>query len=293
MTEIGYRRHALEPFLARIAGQGRGEAGLVLEILPYGEYFNLRGDPHDAGFLDTVQKSMKQKLPVAANTFTEGGFRILWLGPDEWLIMTRFRVRNVSVAERREQPHPATTDPANRLGAEEFPQGMRMAASGLVDTLAGLPHALTDLRGGLICIRLSGTRVRDVLAKGSTLDFHDRVFRVGHCAQTVLGKASMLIARLGCNDNAPAVRDDSALVSAVPPSSADPAKPPQPVEPKGRGRQREKVAQMGSANASGSTVAGDDTTVFDIVVRRTFAEYAAEWLYRGAQEYGVQVQCRD
>ena len=103
----------------------------------------------------------------------------------------------------------------------------------MADEPAGRPYALTDLTSGQICIRLSGEGARDVLAKGSTLDFHPRVFRVGQCAQTVLGKASMLIARLGAS-----------------------------------------------------------TGIFDIVVRRSYAEYAAQWLYRAAEEYGVRVVCR-
>ena len=189
-----------------------------MDVLPYRGYLNLRGDPNETGFADAARAVLGQPLPVAANTFTEGACRVFWLGPDEWLVMT---------------------DP-----------GMENELSRRLDeALAGQASALTDLTGGEVCIRLAGRNVRDVLAKGCTLDFHPAVFRPGWCAQTVLGKASMLIA----------------LSSSL----AD-------------------RAVSGDAKAGDEDGSADVAEAFDIVVRRTFAEYAAEWLYRGAQEYGVR-----
>ena len=54
------------------------------------------------------------------------------------------------------------------------------------------------------------------------------------------------------------------------------------------------VAGAGSAVSGGRQGGGDagladGAGVFDIIVRRTFAEYAAEWLYRGAEEYGIRL----
>jgi sarcosine oxidase subunit gamma len=42
-------------------------------------------------------------------------------------------------------------------------------------------------------IELSGTRSRELLAKGCSLDLRPRSFRAGHCAQTVLAHASVLL----------------------------------------------------------------------------------------------------
>ena len=219
MSEPVARHHVLEPFLSRVERQTRAEYGVVLAVLPFRGYLNLRGDPNESGFPEAVGEALGQPLPIAANTFTEGECRAFWLGPDEWLVMTE--------------------------------PGMEKAlAARLEAALAGRACALTDLSGGQICIRLGGRNARDVLAKGSTLDFHPRVFLPGQCAQTVLGKASMLIAlsRAGADS---AGSDDTR-----------------------------------TGNNPGLA---DESGVFDIVVRRTFADYAAEWLYRSALEFGATV----
>ena len=131
--------------------------------------------------------------------------------------------------------------------AWEDPQATRLS-----DALSGRACALTDLTGAQICIRLSGANARNVLAKGCTLDFHPGVFRPGSCAQTVLGKASMLVCLFS--------------------TGLDPA-------------------GSGDTNAPADSGHADNREVFDIIVRRTFAEYAADWLYRSAEEYGVRVHC--
>ena len=219
MSEPVARHHALEPFLNRVERRTQADCGVVIAVLPYRGYLNLRGDPNGSGFLESVLEVLGQPLPIAANTFTKAQCRAFWLGPDEWLVMTE--------------------------------PGMEKAlAARLEAALAGRARALTDLTGGQICIRLGGRNARDVLAKGSTLDFHPRAFLPGQCAQTVLGKSSMLIAlsRAGADS---AGSDDT--------------------------------------RAGNDPGLADESGVFDIVVRRTFADYAAEWLYRSALEYGARV----
>ena len=222
-----------------------------MEVLPYRGYLNLRGDPEDNDFLESVQEALGQPLPVAANTFTDGGCRIFWLAPDEWLVMTEPGVEEPSAGEREGAPRAGKEPSAGEREvsplAHKDPPATRLA-----DVLADRTYALTDLTGGQICIRLSGRNARDVLAKGCTLDLHPRVFQPGQCAQTVLGKASMLICLSGATQD-----------------SAD----------SGDGQTR-----------CDSGLAGDGE-VFDVVVRRTFAEYVAEWLYRSAEEFGVGVDC--
>ena len=190
-----------------------------MEVLPYRGYLNLRGDPNNGEFGEAVRGVLGQQLPGAANTFTDGECRVYWLGPDEWLVMTDPGVE-VALAERLE------------------------------NALAGRACALTDLTGGQICLRLRGRNARDALAKGCTLDFDPRVFTPGQCAQTVLGKASMLIAL-----------SVAGAGTAVP----------------------------GDARAGEQGGLADDAGAFDIIVRRTFAEYAADWLYCSAKEYGVRL----
>ena len=168
------KRHALEGLLSGPEGQLLSLPGLRLEARPFRGYLNLRGDPDAAPFLQAVRDAAGLSLPLAPNTFTQGllpgaeetaqdELAVFWLGPDEWLL---------SLAPGREQALAA------RLG----------------EALQGLHHALTDLSGGQISLRLAGPDARDALAAGCSLDLHPRAFKTGQCAQTLLAKTGMLIA---------------------------------------------------------------------------------------------------
>ena len=98
-----------------------------------------------------------------------GALLALWLGPDEWLVVT---------------PPSAQTRLSESLEA----------------ALLGRHAAVTDVTGGQTVITLSGPRARDVLAKGCPLDLHPAVFKPGHCAQTLVAKANVTIR---CVDDSP------------------------------------------------------------------------------------------
>ena len=197
------KRHALEGFLKDPEGELLALPGLRLEAQPFRGYLNLRGDPGAAPFLQAVRVASGLSLPLAPNTFTqrspEAGaeetaqdeLAVFWLGPDEWLL---------AVA----------------------PGGEQALAARLGEALQGLRHALTDLTGGQISLRLAGPGARDVLAAGCSLDLHPRAFKTGQCAQTLLAKTDALLAM----------------------TDAEP--------------------------------------VFELILRRSFAEYAVSWLRRSA-----------
>lgn len=121
---------------------------------------DVRGNPANAGFIASAQSMLGASLPVKPNT-TAGGThcKILWLGPDEWLLVGRDRSR---VNER-------------------------LAIEGA--------H-LTDVSSGRAAWRVTGPRTLDVLAKGCSLDLHPRAFPSGHCAQTSLAHVGVLLHRL-------------------------------------------------------------------------------------------------
>ena len=51
--------------------------------------WNVRGDPHDEGFFRDVEAAFGVALPRAPNTASGvETARALWLGPDEWLIVS-------------------------------------------------------------------------------------------------------------------------------------------------------------------------------------------------------------
>ena len=101
-------------------------------------------------------------LPTRPNSVSsDGGLDVLWLGPDEWLI----------VAER----------PARELVAS------------LEEASAGTHRSVVDVSANRAVIDLSGDDRLDVLASGCPLDLHPRSWDDGRCAQTLFGRAQVLL----------------------------------------------------------------------------------------------------
>lgn len=99
-----------------------------------------------------VQKETGCALPAKANTATtNGACSVLSLAPARWLVVS------------------AGHDDGALAGA--------LRNSGTV---------VNDIGGGRTVIRLSGWRVRDLLAKGCPVDIHPCVFGPGACAATDL-----------------------------------------------------------------------------------------------------------
>lgn len=172
MFEPQMQRHGLEKLLEILPPVERSDlpehhSDLIVTINPAWNYINLRGDASAIDFLAAVKTCTGLDLSLTANTFIETSehrtLRIFWLGPDEWLIKTL-------------QPH-----------------GSKLLTD-LRQALKGLHSSVIDISGGTICLTLSGEKARSVLAKGCTLDLHPRAFKVGDCAQTGLGKTSILLA---------------------------------------------------------------------------------------------------
>jgi sarcosine oxidase, subunit gamma len=105
-------------------------------------------------------------LPTVPNTWvpTDAG-RAVWLGPDEWLL--------TSTAE----------------GPEELEARVRAA-------VVPLGGSAADVSAQRIALRLTGDRVRDVLARGCAIDLQPRVFGQGRSAQTTLGLAGVVLLAL-------------------------------------------------------------------------------------------------
>lgn len=102
-------------------------------------------------------------LPSAASTYAQhGDTAAIWLGPNEWLVTT------------------------SSSTGEELESRLREAVG---------PHggAAIDVSGQRTTLRLSGSRARDVLAKGCALDLHPKAFGSGSAAQTMLGQAGIVL----------------------------------------------------------------------------------------------------
>ena len=145
------------------------DLALSMRVLPDLGHLNVRGKAKDSALIKAIEAALGQSLPVAANTMSNGDHLVYWLGPDEWLVST---------------------------GAS----GVRQLQGRLAKQLDRQHVAINDISGGNVVVELKGERVRDVFAKGCTLDFHPDVFTVDTCAQSGLGKATALFARV---DDAP------------------------------------------------------------------------------------------
>lgn len=105
-------------------------------------------------------------LPTVPNTWvpTDAG-RAVWLGPDEWLLTS----------------------------TAEVPDELEARVRAAVVPLGG---SAADVSAQRITVRLTGERVRDVLARGCAIDLHPRVFGRGSSAQTTLGLAGVVLLAL-------------------------------------------------------------------------------------------------
>lgn len=108
------------------------------------------------------------ELPTEACTYAaDGDTAAIWLGPDEWLITTTLISKTASAGEELE----------SRLRSAVGPSG----------------GAAVDVSRQRTMLRLSGSRARDVLAKGCSLDLHPRAFGATSAAQTMLGLAGVVL----------------------------------------------------------------------------------------------------
>lgn len=139
--------------------EGRKEDCLQIHHNPQG-LMNLRNS-------QDVSKIMRRyfgtALPEEANSFSiSGDRRALWLGPDESLLIC------------------ADKDSAElhrTLGTQ----------------LAGQHFQLTLISDALAVYELKGPYVREILAKGCTLDLHVATFKPGQCAQSSLDRAAVTL----------------------------------------------------------------------------------------------------
>ena len=134
-----------------------GTVGIAIE--PFVAMVDIRLGAEAAARLDV-------DLPAIPNTWVPVGTgRAVWLGPDEWLLTS-------------------TT---------EAPDELEALVRAVIVPLGG---AAADISAQRIALRLTGARVRDVLAKGCSIDLHPRVFRRGSSAQTTLGQAGVVLLAL-------------------------------------------------------------------------------------------------
>ncbi|HEV2228962.1 MAG TPA: sarcosine oxidase subunit gamma family protein [Steroidobacteraceae bacterium] len=114
-----------------------------------------------------AEGALKLALPAAAcRAVAQSDRAALWLGPDEWLLIS------------------------GEQTAEQCAAALRAA-------LAGRAHSLVDVSHRQIALEVSGPDARLLIGAGCPLDLEPAAFPVGMCTRTMLGKAEVVLWRTG------------------------------------------------------------------------------------------------
>jgi sarcosine oxidase subunit gamma len=139
-----------------LADRGTDLATIGAELVPFLAQVDLRVDAAYAGLAP-------YPLPIEPNMAVDDGRRAaLWLGPDEWLVLG---------------PPGAAVEIVAELEA----------------TFAYVDRSVIDVSASRIAIELTGAGRFDLLAHVCSLDLHPRVWATGRCAQTLLGRAQVIL----------------------------------------------------------------------------------------------------
>ena len=137
--------------------------GLTFHVMEHLGKLNIRGNN---SLKAAVKAATGCHFPPLANHFETAGERhIVWLGPDEYLLLCE-------------------------SGKE------KALYDTLTSTIKTNHYAITDVSDSLCALSLRGAAVRDVLAKGCSLDFLPSKFGTGRCAQSLLAHAGITLMAL-------------------------------------------------------------------------------------------------
>lgn len=113
-----------------------------------------------------VEGVLGTALPRSVGEVTSNGpHSVLWLGPDEWLVVS------------------------------EEPAALLVPA--LLGSVEGAHAAVVDVSANRTVIELRGAAARSVLEKGCPLDLHPRAFGPGRAVATTLARVPLLLWQVG------------------------------------------------------------------------------------------------
>lgn len=139
-----------------------GARGVTLTEWPFVTMVNLRVDPTTEA-AERIGKTLGAPLPQqCGHTAVSGPRTVVWLGPDEWLVLSQATEETAVTAELREA-----------LGAD--------------------PGSVVDVSANRTTLELSGPAARQVLEKGCPLDLHPRSFGPGRAMSTTVGPVAVLL----------------------------------------------------------------------------------------------------
>ncbi|WP_169568987.1 sarcosine oxidase subunit gamma [Sneathiella limimaris] len=136
-----------------------------LKCLSFRDQWNVRCQADTKIFSEMGKAFVGEDLPQQPNRVieSEAGVKAIWLSPDEWLIVSE--------------------------------SDLQETVSKLLKKRTKEVFSIVDLSANRIIFELTGPDCRNILAKSSELDFHDRSFGIGNSAQTLLAKSQALVER--------------------------------------------------------------------------------------------------
>ncbi|MGW1911608.1 sarcosine oxidase subunit gamma [Streptomyces sp. NPDC002076] len=157
------QRSPLADAAHRLAAATRASRGAIrLAELPFLAQVNVRLDAKGPA-ADAVGLALDLQLPLEPNTVVHAGdVTVVWLGPDEWLVV-------------------------GLRGTERDLESRIRAAAG------DEPVSVTDVSAQRTTLLVGGPRARDLLAHGCSLDLHPRAFGPGRCAQTTVARTQVVL----------------------------------------------------------------------------------------------------
>ena len=144
-------------------------AGIIFKEIAFAQKINIRGNSNNKNFMSLYGKVLQAVLPTIPNTFTSNGkIKILWLGPNEWLIVDENANNNNDLISKLE----------NIDSQEE--------------------SSLTDVSENRTIIRIRGEKLFTLLSKFLVLDLEKNLTNESSVAQTLFVKVPIILV---CNNS--------------------------------------------------------------------------------------------
>jgi sarcosine oxidase subunit gamma len=157
--------------LADVAVQGRfgadkGAPGVVLSVRhPVSIVTVMARKGRARALSNALQKAMGLAAPGAGASMTNGQISVHWAGADQYYVV------------------------ASGYGESALYRDLSKVLAGSA--------SVVDQSHGRVIITLAGPKARDVLAKGTPVDLHPRVFGEGRCAVTQMAHVGVHLAQVG------------------------------------------------------------------------------------------------
>ncbi|MFF0991484.1 sarcosine oxidase subunit gamma [Kocuria nitroreducens] len=171
------RRSPLAHLREQMSGASvAGARGVGLREIPFLTMVGIRVAPGSPA-AEAVEAAAGVPLPTGHGgvTGSPGGTAVVWIGPDEFLLVG---------------PQDAGAPPAGSPGLSTDP-----AVPELIAALGGERGAVVDLSANRTTLELDGPSARAVLEKGCHLDLHPRAFGPGTAVSTTLGPVPVVLWR--------------------------------------------------------------------------------------------------